>query len=281
MFKKITILLTILFVQVTSFGQQVSSMNHYNYNGWEINKGEAIKLGSPDSTGYYSDIANTPTDRRDKQYLKSDQTNTFTVTGIKKFKWRADEEDVYLIIDYAGDKYFVDLFNAVQHGQIIMPAGITKDVVTTVNNSKQYTASNGVTYHIGDKIELGRGSGINGKFNYLKVGGWGGALGGSEQIGSGYSGQKVILKSILYENNKRRDYTKVWMQVGGGNITNYSLEIEQAIQSCEVVPCKANQQISANTIDVADELMKLKKLLDEGILTKEEFDSQKRKLLNK
>jgi len=32
-------------------------------------------------------------------------------------------------------------------------------------------------------------------------------------------------------------------------------------------------------ISVADELLKLKKLLDEGVLTQQEFDAQKKKLL--
>lgn len=37
----------------------------------------------------------------------------------------------------------------------------------------------------------------------------------------------------------------------------------------------------SSKINVADELMKLKTLLDEGLLTREEFDDQKSKLLNK
>ena len=38
---------------------------------------------------------------------------------------------------------------------------------------------------------------------------------------------------------------------------------------------------SSNNFSVADEIRKLKQLLDEGIITQEEFDEQKRKLLNK
>lgn len=36
-----------------------------------------------------------------------------------------------------------------------------------------------------------------------------------------------------------------------------------------------------NAISTADELIKLKKLLDDGIITKEEFDAEKTKLLSK
>lgn len=40
------------------------------------------------------------------------------------------------------------------------------------------------------------------------------------------------------------------------------------------------QAIQQNTFSVADELSKLKALLDSGILTQEEFDQQKNKILN-
>lgn len=41
------------------------------------------------------------------------------------------------------------------------------------NNEKlnEYTASNGITYKIGDEIKLGRGSDTNGKFVYVNIGG--------------------------------------------------------------------------------------------------------------
>lgn len=38
---------------------------------------------------------------------------------------------------------------------------------------------------------------------------------------------------------------------------------------------------SNNNFSLADELLKLKQLLDIGVLTQEEFDEQKNKLLNK
>ncbi len=44
---------------------------------------------------------------------------------------------------------------------------------------------------------------------------------------------------------------------------------------------KTNSPIIINNISIADELAKLKKLKDEGVLTEEEFQKQKEKLLNK
>jgi hypothetical protein len=56
------------------------------------------------------------------------------------------------------------------------------------------------------------------------------------------------------------------------------LYIDEAIKVCEVVPCL--QQQGAATTGVADELLKLKKLLDSGGITQAEYNAQKKKLLN-
>jgi predicted Zn-dependent peptidase len=66
--------------------------------------------------------------------------------------------------------------------------------------------------------------------------------------------------------------------VDAGGIFRFSLFIDDAILSCEVVPCVqtvAKQPVAS----VADELKKLKELLDSGVLTQAEFDAQKKKLL--
>ena len=66
--------------------------------------------------------------------------------------------------------------------------------------------------------------------------------------------------------------------IGGGNIINYTLDIEGAISSCEIKNCiKDRKDISLN--DKYDKLAKIKKLFDEGILTKEEYESEKKKIL--
>ena len=64
--------------------------------------------------------------------------------------------------------------------------------------------------------------------------------------------------------------------VGGGNITNYELYIEEAIQVCEIKDCGKKE---APVVGAADELKKWKALLDSGAITKEEYDAQKKKLL--
>jgi hypothetical protein len=151
----------------------------------------------------------------------------------------------------------------------------------------EYRAINGINYHIGDTVRLGRGSSPNGTFLYLQIGGWGAALvydpdAGPNQmnIGRAYANTAVIIKKI--KTGTIKGIVKYYFTVGGGNITNYTLTIDDAIQACEVVPC-TNQSAGATVIqqsdDNLDKLKKLKSLLDNGAITQGEYDAQKKKLL--
>jgi len=140
---------------------------------------------------------------------------------------------------------------------------------------KEYKASNNITYKEGDLITLGRGSGGQGTFVYLKIAGW--MTGSETQIGSAYSGLNVEIKKIKKQTFKGAE--KVIFTVGGGNITNYSLEIEEAIASCEIKDCVNQSAVAVNKTDKYDQLKKLKVLLDDGTLSKEEYEVEKKKIL--
>lgn len=139
----------------------------------------------------------------------------------------------------------------------------------------EYKASNGITYKDGDKIQLGRGAGGQGTFIYLKVAGW--MAGTDTQVGSAYSGLNVEIKKIKKQTFKGAE--KIIFTVGGGNITNYTLEIEDAIASCEIKDCQNQTMEVVNKTDKYDQLKKLKSLLDDGTLSKEEYEAEKKKLL--
>lgn len=66
-------------------------------------------------------------------------------------------------------------------------------------------------------------------------------------------------------------------------IVNYEIDIENAINTGEVESSgiKNDKNKSSNNFSVADELSKLKKLFDDGVISKEEFDEQKKKLLER
>lgn len=149
----------------------------------------------------------------------------------------------------------------------------------------EYAASNGITYHLKDTVRLGMGAAPNGNFLYLQMGGWGAVLAydsnkSNDQfnIGRAYANTAVIIKKI--EQGKIKGVVKTYFTVGGGNITNYLLYIDDAIQVCEVVPCTRATEKQPIVADKFDQLKKLKALLDSGAVTQAEYDDQKKKLLS-
>ena len=151
-------------------------------------------------------------------------------------------------------------------------------------NQKTYSASNGMTYTEGDTIMLGMGSMPNGDFKWLQMGGWAAAMSynsnaGSSQfnIGKGYANTAVVLKKI--KSYKTKGTEKYYFIVGGGNITNYYLYIEEAIETCEI-KCKPFAQSNNIQSDKYDQLKKIKELFDNGVISSEEYEKEKQKLLN-
>lgn len=140
-------------------------------------------------------------------------------------------------------------------------------------------ASNGMKLIVGEDIILGKGSGINGSFVFVYT-----APGLTTPINcpAGWAGYKMKIKDIREMGTKKRGYKKILI-LGGGNIVNYWMDLEEAIASGELRIPKEYQESSVekSEISIADELNKLNKLLQDSIITKEEFDSQKEKLLNR
>jgi hypothetical protein len=141
-------------------------------------------------------------------------------------------------------------------------------------NIKEYKASNGVHYKIGDTITMGRGSGLQGSFVFYQMGGWGATM-GDNSLPSVHGGTNVILKKIKVAN--LRGAEKVWFVVNGGNITNYNLFIEDAIATCEIKDCNSKDKVQP--MDKYDQLKKIKELLDNGTLTQEEYEIEKKDIL--
>ncbi|MDQ1090197.1 MULTISPECIES: SHOCT domain-containing protein [unclassified Siphonobacter] len=104
-----------------------------------------------------------------------------------------------------------------------------------------------------------------------------------ERLTSFSNGKKAKVKSLLVRGSKRTGY-QVIARIGIGTLTNYWVELDNAIEAGEVTlpePYASHLQTPvAKPFSVADEIRKFKELMDEGVLTKEEFETQKKKLLN-
>lgn len=144
----------------------------------------------------------------------------------------------------------------------------------------EYTASNGTTYKVGDEITLGRGSDTDGSFVYVKMGGWAVMSMTPEELRLPAANANLIvtIKKIKKYDTKR--LRGIQFTVGGGNITNYTMDIENAIATCEIKDCKEEGTVANATLpDRYDQLAKLKKLYDDGVLTEEEYEIEKEKIL--
>jgi hypothetical protein len=147
---------------------------------------------------------------------------------------------------------------------------------------KEYRASNGITYHPGDTIKVGLGSMPDGNFKYIQInqllpGPPDPRRSSSLNARKDMSGSGYVIKKI---QNVRQmaGGEKTVMTIRTGGLPTCDIWIEEAIAACEVTPCN-NQKSTPATSSVADEILKLKKLLDAGAITQAEYDAQKKKLL--
>lgn len=160
----------------------------------------------------------------------------------------------------------------------------------------QYTASNGLTYKIGDQIHLGIPSGENGEFTFFShntsrtV-----KLSLTEQDTNIYKWSKhdrLRIKKIYRFKNTDSDnpYTSTLFVLKYA-LWKYHLQIEGAIAKCEVKDCDEvsfnhflqTKKLEKATIidDKYTSLEKAKKLHDEGILNDNEYDKEKKRILKR
>lgn len=140
--------------------------------------------------------------------------------------------------------------------------------------------SNGCSYKEGMEIRLGMGSNVATKgFNFIYTSPM--SIAGQIFLPSSWAGLKMTVKNIK-EYGLKKTGKKFYLVLGGGNIVNYWCEIESALNTGEVIDPNMKKPAPTGTAptSVADELAKLKKLYDDGVLTKDEYEVAKKKLLN-
>ncbi len=148
---------------------------------------------------------------------------------------------------------------------------------------------NGAKFYEGQKLQLGYGSNGDKGFEFIYISPTNWVTMGStkrDKLESGWANNTLQVKKFKLQGT-RRTGKKWYIVVGGGNIVNYWCDIWPAMETGEVIVQGINdkntlakaEDPAPQKVSVADEIAKLKKLYDEGALTKEEFEAQKRKLL--
>lgn len=123
-------------------------------------------------------------------------------------------------------------------------------------------------------------------FTYYSNTGYQGLANQANALPRNQSGHKLTVIRIDKRGSKKSGY--VYYPIIETGLLRYEVDIDPAIASGEIdVPDEFKPKKESQTVVVkqeaslADELSKLKKLLDDGVLSKEEFDAAKKKLLDK
>lgn len=152
-----------------------------------------------------------------------------------------------------------------------------------VENDTLYTTS-GYKIGEGQEVTIGRGSTPEGEYIYIKQRGTtlGYKLGpfSKENVGRSY-----IVTKLKQEGSEKKGFHYIILLKDA--MTRWEVDVENAIKfgqlqvPAEYRPVTAIGDNSGTGLSTADELRKLKKLYDDGILTREEYEAQKKKLLDK
>ncbi len=156
-----------------------------------------------------------------------------------------------------------------------------------------------VVFNVGTDINVGTGATDDGSFKYIRISSQSWMHNNSKcGINSRYvneanclpvrfTGLKMHIKKIRFIGDQKRGYV-VYLILGGGTATNYECDIVQAVkageiecQQCETLRKTGSTVIASNQLSTADELAKLKRLKDEGVLSEPEYQTQKSKLLDR
>lgn len=141
---------------------------------------------------------------------------------------------------------------------------------------------NGAKFYVGQKMKIGFGAGANKNFEFIYLSPW--SIAGPQKLGSAWANHEMLIKSFKFEGTKKTGKS-FYIVLGGGNLSPYWCEIASAMETGEVVVAGVNDRQTlagpAATTSPADELKKLKDLYDSGALTKDEYDSAKKKVIAK
>lgn len=127
-----------------------------------------------------------------------------------------------------------------------------------------YQAKNGEVFAIGSKIKIGLPSNPL-FFNYVMIGDI--ALTGIQKASTSAAGDEVEIKKIEIWGNKRVGWFADIRTKGG--IAGYSIDLENAIKSGEVITSVLSSD------QALDALKKAKDKLDLGLITQMQYDSTK------
>ncbi|WP_035566126.1 SHOCT domain-containing protein [Hymenobacter sp. IS2118] len=150
----------------------------------------------------------------------------------------------------------------------------------------EFRTTSGTLVHVGDTLRLGRGTLATGEFQYVYVPA--NVFTGSQQVNfsSQMSNLTVRVKDLRFQQSK--NYGNKTVAVVKANTLNGCVDLDAAEGAGEIITANTRRAtVSAAAgpasaippLSTADELLKLKQLYGQKVLTQAEYEAQKAKLL--
>ena len=168
--------------------------------------------------------------------------------------------------------------------ELVLIALVLPILMLSQNRLDSYTASNGIEYKVGDKIQLDIGSGCDGKFVYVSVGGIMITMDAeTNMLPATSAGMIMRIKKI--KHYRTEVFNKVMFIMGINSVTNYNMDIEYALRVGEVHPnvyIESESNLDSGTFLTKEiELDALKEQLDAEEISKAEYFDKKRAVILK
>lgn len=134
----------------------------------------------------------------------------------------------------------------------------------------EYKTTQGITYKVGDTLQIGQPIGIS-----LSAGRWKTIFSksGNEITNNNLINKKTFIKKIKIVDGIAQFYFRIYA-------TDFYVNIDEGLAKGEIISPYNKLNALPDEEDKYDKLKKIKDLLDSGALTKEEYNSEKIKILN-
>jgi hypothetical protein len=161
----------------------------------------------------------------------------------------------------------ITVFSSITSGQEIKYSDLSN---TGTGNFTSYVSKDGAVYKIGDRVKIGVPS-SNKSFAFITEGD--GILLPVTLLTAFSSGQETEIKKIWVVGNKRAGYSVSLRTKGLTGLSNYTIQIENAISTGEV------KSFGMSSDEALSEMKKAKDKLDLGLITQEQYDAIKAELI--
>jgi len=139
----------------------------------------------------------------------------------------------------------------------------------------EYVTNQGVLYKVGDTLQIGRPISISGSPINSAGGHWKTIfkMNDSNSSNSNLTNKTAVITKIEIVENIAKFYFRIYS-------TNFYVKIEEALAKGEIINKYKSTSENKEVFDKYDKLKKIKQLYDSGALTKDEFDTEKKKILD-